>query len=57
VVLEAHPGEEEDAEGEVEEAFVGDGEDDEGWGKGEEDDDEAVDVVGVGLEAVEEGDG
>ncbi len=57
VVFEADPGDEGGAEGEVEEAFVGDGEDDEDGGEGEEVDGEAVEVVVVGLEAVEEGDG
>lgn len=55
-VLEAHPGEEQHAEGEVEEPFVGDGEDDESGREGEEDDDKAMDVVRVWLEAVQEGD-
>ena len=57
MVFEADPGDEGGAEGEVEEAFVGDCEDDEDGGEGEEDDDEAVEVVVVWLEAVEEGDG
>lgn len=55
VVLEADPGDEGGAEGEVEEAFVGDGEDDEDRGEGEEDDDEAVKVVVVWAETVQEG--
>ena len=47
VVFESNPGDEGDAEYEVEESFVGDGEDDEDWGECEEDDDEAVEVVVV----------
>ena len=57
MVFEADPGDEGGAEGEVEEAFVGDCEDDEDGGEGEEDDDKAVEVVVVWLEAVEKGDG
>lgn len=56
VVFEPDPSDEGGAEDEVEESFVGDGEDDEDWGEGQEDDDEAVEVVVVGLKAVEEGD-
>lgn len=57
VVFETDPGDEGNAEGEVEEAFVGYGEDDEDGGEGKEHDDEAVEVVIVWLEAVEEGNG
>ena len=55
VVFESHPRSDGDAKDEVEETFVGDGEDDKGWGKGEKDDDEPVEVVIVGLHAVEKG--
>jgi len=51
-MFETHPGDDGGAEGEVEEAFVGDGEDDEEWGEGEEDDGEAVEVMVVWLETV-----
>lgn len=55
MVFETHPGDKRGAEGEVEESFVGYGQDDEDGREGEEDDDEAVEVVVVWLEAVEEG--
>lgn len=54
-VFEADPAEEGDGDGEVEEAFVGDGEDDEEGSKGEEGDGEAVEVVVAGLQSVQEG--
>lgn len=54
-MFETDPGDEGGAKGEVEESFVGDGQDDEDGGEGEEDDDEAVEIVVVWLEAVEEG--
>lgn len=54
-VFEADPAEEGDGDGEVEEAFVGDGEDDEEGTEGEECDGEAVEVVVAGLQNVEEG--
>jgi len=57
VVFEADPGDDCGGEGEVEEAFVRDGEDDEDRGEGEEDDEETVEVVGVCAEAMEEGNG
>lgn len=57
VVFHADPGYEGEAEGEVEESLVGDCEDDERWCEGEEQDDQAVEVVVVRLEAVEEWDG
>lgn len=52
LVLETHPAEEAHAEGEVEEAFEGDAEDDEGRRELQEHDDQAVDVVAVGVQAV-----
>lgn len=55
VVFEADPGDEGGAKGEVEESLVGDREDDEGRGEGEEQYDEAVEVVIVWLQAMEEG--
>ena len=57
MVFETDPGDEGGAEGEVEEAFVGDCEDDEDRGESEEHYDEAVEVVVVWLEAMKEGDG
>ena len=57
VVLKADPGDDCGGEGEVEETFVGDGKDDEDGGEGKEDYEEAVEVVGVCLKAVKEGDG
>lgn len=54
MVFKTDPGDEGGAEDEVEQAFVGDGEDDEDWGEGEKDDDEAVEVMIIGLQAVEE---
>ena len=54
MVFEPHPGDEGGAEGEVEESFVGDGQDDEDWREGQKDDDEAVEVVVVWLKTVEE---
>lgn len=53
-VLEADPAEEGDCDGEVEEAFVRDGEDDEERAEGKEGDCEAVEVVVLRLERVEE---
>ena len=54
LVFESDPGDEEGAERDVEKAFVGDGEDYEGRGEGEEDDDKAVEVVVVWLGSVQE---
>lgn len=54
-MFETYPGDEGGAEGEVEESFVGNGQDDEDGREGEEDDDEAVEIVIIWLEAVEEG--
>lgn len=51
-VLETHPGEESDAEGEVEESLVGDRKDDEDRGESEEHDEQAVEVVVLGLQSV-----
>ena len=48
VMFKANPGDEGGAEGEIKEAFVRDGKDDEGWSEGQEDDDETVEVVTVG---------
>lgn len=56
VVFHADPGRQCQAEAEVEEAFVGDCEDDEDGGEGEEHDDQPVEIVVVWLDAVEEGD-
>ena len=53
-VFEADPAEEGDGDGEVEEAFVGDGEDDEKGTESEESDGEAVEVVVARLQSVEE---
>ena len=53
VVFEAYPGDEESAEDEVEESFVGDGQDDEDGREGQENHDETMEVMIVRLEAVE----
>ena len=55
VVFETDPRDKSDAKGKVEKAFVGDGKDDEGRGKGEKDYDKPVEIVIVGLYAVEKG--
>lgn len=52
-MLETDPGDESDAKGDVEKAFVGDGEDDKDGRKGQEDDDQSVEIVIDGLEAVQ----
>lgn len=57
VVFEADPSDEGGAEYEVEKAFIRDREDDEDRGEGEEDNNKAVEVILVGLHAVEEWDG
>jgi hypothetical protein len=54
MMFQAHPGEEENAEGEVEQSFVRDGEDDEAGREREEDDEEPVEVVIAGFKAVRE---
>lgn len=51
-MLQTDPGDESDAESEVKESLIGDGEDDEDRCEGEEDDHQSVEVVVVGLEAV-----
>ena len=56
-MLETDPGNDCGGEDEVKEAFVGDGEDDKDGRKGEEDYQEAVEVVSVCAEGVEEGNG
>ena len=48
-MLNSDPGEEGDAEGEVEESLIGDRQDDEDWGEGEEKNHEAVQIVIVWL--------
>ena len=53
-VFEADPAEEGDCDGEVEETFVGDGEDHEERAKREECDGEAVEVVVLGLQGMQE---
>ena len=53
-VFEADPGEEGYGDGEVEEAFVGDCEDDEEWSEGQEDDGEAVEIMVARSEGVKE---
>jgi len=57
LVFESDPGKEGDAECEVEEAFVGDCEDDEDGRKRQEDYKQAVEVVIIRFEAVDEWDG
>lgn len=53
-MFEADPGDEGGAEGEVEESLVGDCEDDEDRGEGEEDDNKAVEIVVVRLKTMQE---
>ena len=55
MVFEADPGNDCGGKDEVEEAFVGDGEDYEDGAEGEEDYCEAVEVVGACAEGMEEG--
>lgn len=52
-MFEADPGNEGGAEGEVEEPFIGDGEDYEGWRECETNDDEAVKVMVVWTKFVD----
>lgn len=54
-VFETDPGEESQGNGKVEEAFVGDGKDDEHGAKGEEDHGQAVEVMVARSKGVEEG--
>jgi hypothetical protein len=56
-VLQADPSNQGGTENEVEEAFVGDGENDEDRGEGEADYDESVEVVVVWSETMEEWEG
>ena len=51
-VFQADPAHEKSGEGEVEEALVGDSQNDKSGGKGEEDDEDPVHVVVVGLQTV-----
>ena len=51
-MFKAHPCCEGGAKGKVKESLVGYGQEDEDWRKGEEDDDKAMEVVVVWLEAV-----
>lgn len=53
-MLQADPSNQGGTENEVEEAFVGDGENDEDRGEGEADYDESVEVVVVWSETMEE---
>lgn len=55
-MFEADPGEEGQGDGEVEEAFVGYGKDDEERAKGEEDDGQAVEVMVAWSKSVQERD-
>lgn len=48
-VFQFDPDQEGDAEHDVEEAFIGDGEDDECGGERQEDNDESMEVVAVGI--------
>ena len=54
-MFKPYPRNEGDAKNKVKEAFVGNGKDDEGGRKGEEDDGKAMEVVAVGLHAVKKG--
>lgn len=53
-VLKPHPGYEGAAESEVEQSFVGDGEDDEHGGQGKEDDHQTMQIVIVWLQSMGE---
>ena len=53
-MFKADPCDKGHTEDEVEESLPGDGENDKGWGKGQEDDHEAMKVVTVGINSVEE---
>ena len=55
MMFETYPGDEGGAKCEVEESFVGDGQDDEDGREGEKDDDEAMEIMVIWLVAVEEG--
>lgn len=50
VVLEADPGDDSGGKDEVEETFVGDGENHKDGAEGKEDDSQAMEVVGVSAE-------
>jgi hypothetical protein len=52
-MLQTHPAEEAEAESQVEQSLVRDGEDDERWRKLQEHDYQAVHVVAVGVQAVQ----
>ena len=52
MVFKTDPSNKGSAEGEVEESFVGKGEYDEGWRKGEEDDNETMEVMVVWVQTV-----
>ena len=53
MVLKSDPGDKRGAEGQVEESFVGDGENDKDWRKSEKHYDESVKIVILWLETVE----
>ena len=55
MVFKADPGEKGNAEDEIEESFVRDGEDDEDWGEGKEDNEQPVEVMIVWLKAMRKG--
>lgn len=54
MMFEADPRDKSSAEDEIEEPFVGYREDDEDGREGQKEDDEAVQIMAVGLEAMEE---
>lgn len=54
-MLKTNPDEKGGAKSEVKETFVRDGENDEGWREGQEDDHETVKIVIVRCDAVHEG--
>ncbi len=51
-MFETNPRNERCTEGEVEESFVGDGEEDEDWRERQEDDHESVEIVIIWVEAM-----
>lgn len=53
-VLQSYPGGQSHAKDEVKEPLVGNGKDNERWREGEEKDHQAVQVMPIGIQAVEE---
>jgi hypothetical protein len=53
-VFQTHPCEQRNAKNKVKDAFVGDGEENEAWSEGEEDDEKSVEIVANWIQKVEE---